>query len=133
MSALETAGLQQRLMVAALTCNDIKAYNNFVLSYRKELQSSDATLLAFFKKRSGEAAYHSYKTKLANGAEMARLHDGRYCTRADAAFRSSEQAGSLAELLQTVPAIETGFDACYAREARADAEPPHERSSDVRW
>jgi hypothetical protein len=130
MAALQTAGLQQRLMVAALTCNDVSSYNSFVLSHRRELQKSDATLLTFFRAHGGEAAYHTYKTHLANRSEITSLHDRRFCAHADSAFRLSEQTDSLTEVLDSQPSVDTGFDACYAREARADADRDSDRAQD---
>ena len=47
-AALRTAVIQQELMVAALQCHEAAAYNRFVMNYRGELQTSDATLKAFF-------------------------------------------------------------------------------------
>ena len=68
-SALKTAVMQQELMVAALQCHEADAYNRFVMTYRGELQSSDAALKAFFVRRGGEhgeAGYDTFKTKAAN-------------------------------------------------------------------
>ena len=41
MSAMKTAAIQQRLMVAALSCQATPDYNHFVQSHQKELQASD--------------------------------------------------------------------------------------------
>src|SRR6185437_9187615 len=46
--ALRAAAVQQRLMVAALTCHATDRYNQFVISYRKDLQASDLALQKFF-------------------------------------------------------------------------------------
>ena len=88
-AALKTAALQQYLMVAALTCHDTGAYNDFVMSHRGELQESDRNLLNFFLSRSaesGDADYNAYKTWLANVSSMRSLHDPRFCRIAFAAF-----------------------------------------------
>ena len=47
-TALRTAALQQQLMVAALTCHDVAAYNRFVISHQGALQVSDKALMDFF-------------------------------------------------------------------------------------
>jgi hypothetical protein len=93
--ALKTAAMQQEMMVAALYCNDVKPYNHFVLSHQRELQSSDATLMSYFKRadgpRKGETAYHAYKTGLANDFSLASLHGMQaYCASVNAAFDASE-------------------------------------------
>jgi hypothetical protein len=66
--ALQVAALQQRLMVAALTCDEADLYNKFVVAYRSELISSDDALKSFFERlsRNGDSQYHSFKTKMAN-------------------------------------------------------------------
>src|SRR5262245_60034376 len=72
--ALQVAALQQQLMVAALTCDDVALYNNFVTTYQQELLTSDASLQAFFDRfgdQESGSAYHSFKTKMAN------LYSGR--------------------------------------------------------
>lgn len=94
-SAIQTAAIQQELMVAALTCNEISRFNAFQTGYAPELRRSDATLARMFKRlygRRGEAAYHSFKTKLANDASMRSIHDNpSYCQEA-----GSWLAGALA-------------------------------------
>jgi hypothetical protein len=121
--ALQAATVQQRLMVAALTCHDIEAYNRFVITYRKDLQDSDAQLLAFFQKSSsGTAGYHAYKTRLANSAELNSVRNDNFCRDAHAAFRAvlSDDRDSLQDALARLPQSDTGYDACYRREARDD-------------
>jgi hypothetical protein len=44
--ALQVAALQQQLMVAALTCDDVSLYNSFVTAYQKDLVASDEALQA---------------------------------------------------------------------------------------
>ena len=93
--ALKTAAMQQEMMVAALYCNDVKPYNHFVLSHQRELQESDAKLMAYFKRadgpRKGETAYHAYKTGLANDFSLASLHGMQaYCSNVNAAFDAAE-------------------------------------------
>ncbi|HEX3942821.1 MAG TPA: hypothetical protein VHW69_01920 [Rhizomicrobium sp.] len=86
-SAIQTAAIQQELMVAALTCNEISRFNAFQTGFAPELRRSDATLARMFKRlygpRGGEAAYHTFKTKLANDASMRSIHDNpSYCQEA---------------------------------------------------
>ncbi len=63
-------------MVAAFTLSRRRSrYNNgFVLAHQPELiDSDDAPLKAYFvhrDARSGEAAYHAYKTELANTSSL---------------------------------------------------------------
>ena len=46
--SLQVAAVQQGLMIAALACHDSELYNTFVVTYRQDLQASDAALQAFF-------------------------------------------------------------------------------------
>jgi hypothetical protein len=90
--ALKTAAVQQELMVAAFQCGDTDAYNRFVISYQRDLQNSDAALLAYFERtnaQSGEANYHSYKTSLANDFSLISARSDRFCGAANAAFSSA--------------------------------------------
>jgi phosphate-selective porin len=91
MAALRAAAIQQQLMVAGLTCQADQDYNRFVLAYRPELQRSDAELKDYFVRRhgrrAGEAAYDSFKTKLANLSSFSEVTNGAsYCANARAAF-----------------------------------------------
>ncbi len=113
--ALKTAAMQQELMVAALYCNDVAPYNHFVISYQKELQDSDAALLTYFQRadgRAGAAAYHSYKTALANTFSLDGLHGMQaYCAAAQMAFDAALNAAAphaLASFIatQSVPGTE---------------------------
>ena len=99
-AALKTAVLQQELMVAALQCHEEGAYNRFVMTYRPELQSSDATLKAFFVRRGGEhgeAGYDAFKTKAANLSALEQARDTpAFCGDAHALFRAAlSNQGSL--------------------------------------
>jgi hypothetical protein len=96
-SALRVAALQQELMVAAFTCRDVSRYNNFVRAHQPELIASDDALKAFFVKRSGEAAYHTYKTELANSASLRSLRDDGFCGRAERTFDVSDSSGRLSD------------------------------------
>src|SRR5262245_32831261 len=90
MTALRTAAMQQRLMVAALSCGESQNYNAFVRAYQKDLQASDKALQNYFRRvnaKSGTADYHAHKTKLANASSMAVINDMTgYCSSAKASF-----------------------------------------------
>lgn len=89
-ASLKIAALQQQLMVAALSCRQTELYNRFVIAYRADLQRSDAMLQGYFQHgdpHGGMAAYHAYKTKLANTASLRSLHGiEAYCADAHAVF-----------------------------------------------
>ena len=117
LTALETAALQQQLMVAALTCHDADDYNGFVISHQRALQESDQALLHFFvtqDDRDGTANYSSYKTALANDASMRSLNDPQFCASARTAFNVALKfGGSLAQLVSQQPSlIATGYRSC---------------------
>ncbi len=88
--ALRSAAVQQELMVAGLTCQAIDSYNRFVIAYRAELQASDADLKVYFIKRNGmrgEAAYDTFKTKLANLSSLSEISNvSGFCAASRAAF-----------------------------------------------
>jgi hypothetical protein len=90
MSAVKAAAVQQRLMVAALSCDSIALYNKFVTSYQRELQASDHALENFFRRlngRTGTADYHAFKTRLANASSMQSIGDiTTYCASAKEVF-----------------------------------------------
>src|ERR1700722_15944020 len=73
-TAIQAAAIQQELMVAALTCNEVTNFNAFQTSYSSELRSSAASLERKFKRffgtNRGEAEYHAFKTRLANNSSM---------------------------------------------------------------
>jgi hypothetical protein len=118
--ALQAAAIQQQLMVAAFTCNDVSLYNRFVMSYQKELQASDEALKAYFVRLDGPgggmAGYHAFKTRLANQSSINSIHDaGGYCATADAAYDAALNHGraSLAEFLSAQPfSVELSSSAC---------------------
>ncbi len=131
-AALRSAAVQQELMVAGLTCQAIASYNRFVIAYRGELQASDADLKAYFIKRNGargEAAYDTFKTKLANLSSLSEISNASgFCTAMRAAFaevgrQSLAQFVAAQRLLIALP--EQQF--CTADPARpvfAEAAPP---------
>lgn len=90
-TAIQAAMIQQELMVAALTCNEVQHFNAFQTNYGPELRTSDAHLLKMFRRlygaRRGEAEYHAFKTRLANHSSMRSIRDNPgYCRNARAAF-----------------------------------------------
>jgi phosphate-selective porin len=115
MSALQTAAKQQRLMVAALSCNAAPLYNDFVKAYQKELQDSDKALQAYFRRlnsQTGTADYHAYKTRMANSSSMQSIHDiTGYCASAKAAF---EEALGNAKLTLASFVSDTTVDDAFA-------------------
>ena len=144
LTVLQTAALQQQLMVAAFSCRDIAAYNNFVISYQGALQESDRALLKFFLQRNartGDDDYNAFKTLLANDSSLRSLNDPEFCSDADLSFAVVRQhRDSLAELVAERPSpIQTGYMSCLpgAREPTlvADATPtrptPHQALRDV--
>lgn len=97
--ALQVAALQQQLMVAALTCNDVLLYNSFVTTYQADLVASDEALQAFFDRfgdTEGRPAYHTFKTKMANVySARSAIDKNRFCTSARAAFGPALKAEKL--------------------------------------
>jgi hypothetical protein len=90
-TAIQTAAIQQELMVAALTCNQIANFNAFQTGFSRELQDSDATLHKMFKRifgnRPGEDQFHAFKTRMANDSSIRSIHDNPgYCHEADTVF-----------------------------------------------
>jgi len=87
-AALKTAVMNQELMVAAFQCRETNAYNRFITTHKRELQSSDKVLKAYFiRSKRGEAGYDSFKTKAANlsALEQAR-HSEAFCANAHALY-----------------------------------------------
>jgi len=93
MHALKSAAIQQRLMVAALSCNAAPSYNDYVKSYQKELQAADQALQTYFRRVSGAQGttqYHAYKTHLANASSMQSIHNiTEYCESTKVMFEAS--------------------------------------------
>jgi len=105
-AALKTAVIQQELMVAAFQCRETNAYNRFVTAFRGELQSSDATLKAFFIRRGGEhgeASYDSFKTKAANLSALAQARNSAaFCADAHALYTAAfAHQGSLLSFVES--------------------------------
>jgi hypothetical protein len=103
--ALRAAAIQQKLMVAALYCSDVGRYNRFVMAYRKELQQADAELMRYFRRSGGgEAAYHAYKTRLANAFSMTGIREqAHFCEAARDTFAAARGSESLHQLVFALP------------------------------
>ncbi|MBV9332189.1 MAG: hypothetical protein JOZ55_11605 [Alphaproteobacteria bacterium] len=93
MTAIAATSIQQELMVAALTCNQIGNFNAFQTSFGPELRTSDRNLMTMFKRLyggRGESEYHAFKTRLANTSEMRSIHGNRdFCTAAGLVFAAA--------------------------------------------
>jgi hypothetical protein len=113
--AVQTAALQQEMMVAAFECHDVASYNNFVLSHQTALQEADAALLAFFARANPQKAfddYNFYKTELANAASLHFLHDRQFCLKVNLDYRAARDR-TLAQTLAEVPyTVDTGAVRC---------------------
>ncbi|MGN6517557.1 MAG: hypothetical protein ACTHLR_17155 [Rhizomicrobium sp.] len=93
-TAIQVAAVQQELMVAALTCDQVTNFNAFQTGFGPELRNSDATLHKMFKRifgnRQGEDEFHAFKTRLANDSSIRSIHDNQaYCHEAAAVFSSA--------------------------------------------
>ncbi|HEY5337759.1 MAG TPA: hypothetical protein VIJ85_06125 [Rhizomicrobium sp.] len=93
-TAIQTSAIQQELMVAALTCNQITNFNAFQTGFSRELQASDVTLHNMFKRifgaRAGEDQFHAFKTRMANDSSIRSIHDNAsYCHEAETVFAAA--------------------------------------------
>ena len=119
MTAVKAAAVQQRLMVAALSCDAIMLYNKFVTSYQKELQVSDRTLENFFRRlnsKTGTEDFHAFKTRLANSYSIQSIGNiANYCESAKETFAAALDTAktSLAKFvsLQTT-SVDDAFPRC---------------------
>ncbi len=120
--ALRTAAVQQKLMVAALSCDAITLYNDFILTYQGDLQESDRNLRNFFRRNNastGVADYNAFKTKLANTSSIRSVGDmTAYCAEAKEAFAVALNEGevTLAVFITAQPdTMDGNFSACEVR------------------
>jgi hypothetical protein len=107
-TAIQVAAVQQELMVAALTCDQVTNFNAFQTGFGPELRTSDATLHSMFKRifgaRQGEAQFHAFKTRMANDSSIRSIHDNQgYCREAAGVF-----AMALAPAKPTLAAFVSG-------------------------
>jgi hypothetical protein len=111
-TAIQVAMIQQELMVAALTCNEVPHFNAFQTNFGPELRTSDNTLERMFKRlygaSRGEAEYHAFKTRLANHSSIRSIRDNvSYCQEAGVVFSAAltpdkPSLGSFASGVQVV-------------------------------
>jgi len=124
-TAIQAAMIQQELMVAALTCNEVQHFNAFQTSYGPELRVADATLARMFKRlyrgARGEAEYHAFKTRLANHSSMRSIRNNPdYCREAGEAFAAAltPEKPSLSNFVAGVQVVEDSpVDSCQLRVA----------------
>jgi len=92
-TAIAATSIQQELMVAALTCNQIANFNAFQTNFSAELRSSDRALMRMFMRLyggRGTAEYHGFKTRLANNSEIRSIHaNSDFCTAAGNVFTAA--------------------------------------------
>jgi len=109
LTTLQTAAVQQRLMVSALVCNETSSYNAFVLAHQSELQKADRDLQDLFTRLNSESGIDdssAYKTKLANMYSLLSARDkAKYCQLTHAALASSQSGDthSLREFILAQP------------------------------
>src|SRR5438105_6197307 len=130
MSAMKTAAIQQRLMVAALSCQATPDYNHFVQSHQKELQASDHNLQSFFIRlhgKTGTEEYHAFKTRLANSSSMDSIRDfAGYCASAKQMFEEAQSPGSVtlaAFVSSKQTSVDNSYDRCPVLTAKAKPAP----------
>lgn len=124
-TAIQAAAVQQQLMVAALTCNEVTNFNAFQTSFSKELRTSDHRLQAMFRRLFGAGRgtdeYHAFKTRLANDSSIRSIHDNAgYCHEAQLVFAAalSPDKPTLANFVSGVAVHEDNpVDSCEIRVA----------------
>jgi hypothetical protein len=130
LEAIKTAAVQQELMVAALSCNATPRYNQFVTTFQGALQASDRALQAFFRRvagRGGTAAYHAFKTRMANAASRRSIaHITNFCDGAENMFVAALDSGqpNLASFLSSQNSLEAQqYSVCDNLPVMAEYEP----------
>ncbi len=126
-TSIQVAAVQQELMVAALTCDQVTNFNAFQTGFGPELRASDATLHKMFKRifgaKQGEAEFHAFKTRMANDSSMRSINDNRgYCQEAAGVFASAlvPSRPTLAAFVSTVTVQEQSpVNSCDIRVASA--------------
>ncbi len=123
-TAIQVAAIQQELMVAALTCNQVTNFNAFQTGYSAELRSSDRHLKEMFHRlfgSRGHAEYHAFKTRLANNSSIRSIHDNAgYCHEAQMVFAAALAPDKpvLANFVSEVTVHDSGpVDSCDMRVA----------------
>jgi hypothetical protein len=112
-SAIQAAAIQQELMVAALTCNEIPRFNAFQTGYSRELRASDGALQRMFQRlygsRQGQSEYHAFKTRLANNSSIRSIHSNPdFCHDASEVFAAAlgAERPSLAGFVSGIEVVE---------------------------
>src|SRR5262245_20611823 len=128
MFAVRAAAVQQKLMVAALSCRATKLYQQFVSNYRQSLIDSDVALQNFFRRlngATGTADYHSFKTHLANAQAILPSRDAlKFCADAKVTFDAAAKADSLKTFLaHQTTAEDHSFAPCKVLTASTNAAP----------
>lgn len=123
-AAIQVAAVQQELMVAALTCNDVSSFNAFQTSFSQDLRTSDKHLQAMFRRLfsgRGTAEYHAFKTRLANNSSMRSIHDNAgFCQEAQQVFTAAlaPEKPTLTNFVAGVAVHDSGpVDSCDMRVA----------------
>jgi hypothetical protein len=125
LSAIQASAIQQQLMVAALTCDQIANFNAFQTSFGPELRTSDAKLEHMFKRlfgnSQGEAQYHAFKTRLANDSSIRSIRDNQtYCHATSMVFAAALAADkpALTDFVAGIPVTDASpVDSCELRVA----------------
>ena len=128
--SVKVAAVQQRLMVAALTCNDVADFNRFQRGYLQRLRQSDLHLQMFFRRiygARGESRYYSFKTRLANDDSILSIHNNpAYCKAANQAFSAmkAQDHPSLSEFVESLPIHDPGpVPSCSSQSAAREPIP----------
>jgi hypothetical protein len=89
--AIQVRAMQTDMMVAALSCNASREYNEFVTRFKSVLANHTTTLNGFFARiygRGGDREYLRYTTELANQASLASVTDmNGFCESSVASLR----------------------------------------------
>lgn len=90
--AIEVRAMQTDMMVAALSCNASREYNEFVTRFKSVLANHTHTLNGMFARiygHGGDREYLRYTTSLANQASLASVTDmNTFCESSVTALRS---------------------------------------------
>jgi hypothetical protein len=120
-AAFQMRDLQSRLMVAALSCNQLTAYNSFMERFRPTLASAGRQLVSYYQRTGGgEPALNRHLTEMANAAGLSRAEaPEQYCGETWAMFLllEDEPAGLSTMAAKYTPAVSQ----CSVPDADANA------------
>src|SRR5690242_18123231 len=126
-TAIAATSIQQELMVAALTCNQIANFNAFQTNFSAELRASDRALMRMFNRLyggRGASEYHGFKTRLANNSEIRSIHaNSDFCSSAGAVF--SAALAPIKPALRDVVAAVQVIDASPVDSCKLEVVVPH--------